>query len=270
MVNPLRVTFYKRTGYSMSDEPASDAVIEQNEHFDMNKNLVEYDASNRSQQAIKVEASDDDLLLIDYVKFTDMVTRDRWYYYVTGHKRINDKVVYLQLLLDSFATSGLDNIRFFGNVVRRSLSRSEASQYAILPEPWAPRRPLKMRRIVIDVNTNKVAKLPSHISINFEEEASVFEKTEKIDVPTSVLGLATFEDSLAVNATLPMGYARPATDTTHTINTPWGSIDYVTPFEQYYTLAGQALVNFLANSKKYNSLDLVTPPYYVPNPGLFE
>lgn len=265
MVNPLELTYYARTGYNPSDEPISDAVIDLNEHWTASLPLKEYDPS--SLQEIKVKLSDDDLHRVDYLKIRDTVTNERWYYYVVEHKRYNENVVALRIVMDSFATVGINNISFFGNVTRRSLSASERTNYPLLPEPWAPRRPLKTRRIIIDLNVNKTIKTPSHISTEFSEEETKISDTETIQVPTTPLGITTTPDSLSFNAVVPMGYPNAAGDTSHTISTPWGTIQYTTPYEQYLTLSGTALTTFLAKAKKYNAIDLIEPPYYVPNPG---
>ena len=42
-INPLKCTFYRFTGYNPNDEPASDSVIEQNQHFDMSLYIKEYE-----------------------------------------------------------------------------------------------------------------------------------------------------------------------------------------------------------------------------------
>ena|GEM_PF-3885649 len=268
MANTLEITYYERTGYNPSDEPANDAVINLNAHWTAPPLLKDYDP--RSIQNLKVRLSDDDLRKIDFVKIRDVDTNERWYYYVTGHQRVNGLVVHLGVALDAFATVGLDNISFFGNVARRSLSASERATYPLLPEPWAPRRPLLTRRMIIDLNVNKNILLPSHVSQNFEEELTVIEPDPNpvtVEVPNSPLNLTTTTDGLSFHAELPVGYPNPAADTTHTIATPWGAVQYVTPYESYYTLNGSALTTFLAKAKMYNALDLVDTPYYLPNPG---
>ena len=204
---------------------------------------------------------------VDYLKITDTVTNERFYFYVLNHVRLNEKVVVINIRLDAFATVGLENISFFGNISRRSLSAAESNNYPRLPEPWVPRRPLKVRRIIIDVNTGKTVRIPTHISTTFEESETEITDTETINVPNSPLGISTFEDSLSVNAILPVGYPNPAGDTEHTVNTPWGTTTYTTPYETYYTLSGNALSTFLEKAKKYNALDLIEAPYYLPNPA---
>lgn len=266
MINPLQITYYIRTGYSPSDEPASDAVVELNESFTAPLQLKEYEPGHIN--VLRVQLSDEELHVIDYLKITDTVTNERWYYFVTGaSRRLNEKTVEIGIMLDAFATVGLENISFFGNVARRSLSASERLNYPLLPEPWAPRRPLKTRRLVLDLNVNKTVKIPSHISTVFTEETTSVEDTQVINVPNSPLGLTTFQDSLAISAQLPMGYPNAAGDTTHSITTPWGNISYTTPFEDYLTLSGSTLATFLAKAKKYNSLDLIEPSYYLPAPN---
>ncbi|MCL2517609.1 MAG: hypothetical protein FWF15_03500 [Oscillospiraceae bacterium] len=264
MINPLEITYYEYTGYSYSDEPANDNVINQNTHWTAPLLIKEFDASHL--QAIKVNLTDDDLHKIDYLKITDTVTGERWYYFVAGHERFNSSVVNLRIVIDNFASVGLENISFFGNVARRSLSTAESANYPQLPEPWAPRRPLKTRKMIIDLNTNKKIVIPSHISTSFTEETSNINNTQTIHVPQTPIGIPTAPDSLSISANLPMGYPNPAGDTNHTINTPWGSISYTTPYETYYELSGTALSTFLEKAKKYNALDLIEPPYYVPNP----
>lgn len=264
-INPLKITFYRFTGYSPNDEPANDAVIDQNAHFDMPVYIKEYDPHKLTQ--IKVQITDADMETVDYLKITDTVTNERFYFYVLNHIRLNEKVVVINIRLDAFATVGLDNISFFGNISRRSLSAAESNDYPRLPEPWTPRRPLKVRRIIVDVNTGKTVKIPTHISTTFEESETEITDTETINVPNSPLGLTTFEDSLSVNALLPVGYPTPAGDTEHTVTTPWGTTTYTTPYETYYTLSGNALSTFLEKAKKYNALDLIEAPYYLPNPA---
>lgn len=265
-INPLQCTFYRFTGYNPNDEPASDSVIEQNQHFDMPLYIKEYEP--RKLQQIKITISDADLETVDYLKITDTVTGERFYFYLVNHQRVNEKVVVINVSLDAFATVGLSQISFYGNISRRSLSESERENYPLLPEPWAPRRPLKTRRVIVDLNTNKTIKIPTHISTTFDEsDPTEIDKTATIDYPVSPLNLTTQEDSLTISALLPMGYPTPAGDTTHTIDTPWGSTTFTTPFETYYTLSGQALATFLEKAKKYNALDLVEAPYYLPNPG---
>lgn len=266
-INALEITFYARTGYSMNDEPASDAVIELNEHWTMPLLLKEYDP--HTLQEILVQLDDNTLKITDYIKIRDTVTNERFFFYILAHKRRNEKVVALRIQLDAFATVGLANIQFFGNITRRNLSTAEALNYPLLPEPWAPRRPLKTRRLIIDVNTNKTLRIPSHISTNFQEDETVIEHPDNpitIEVPTTPFLPITEQDSLEYSATLPMGYPQPAADTTHTINTPWGNISYTTPYETYLNLSGTALQTFLMKAKKYNSLDLIDTPYYLPTP----
>ena len=264
-INPLKITFYRFTGYSPNDEPANDSVIDANAHWDMPVYIKEYDPHKLTQ--IKVQINDSDMETVDYLKITDTVTNERFYYYVLNHVRLNEKVVVINIRLDAFATVGLENISFFGNISRRSLSAAESNNYPRLPEPWAPRRPLKVRRIIIDVNTGKTVRIPTHISTTFEESETEITDTETINVPNSPLGISTFEDSLSVNALLPVGYPNPAGDTEHTVNTPWGTTTYTTPYETYYTLSGNALSTFLEKAKKYNALDLIEAPYYLPNPA---
>ncbi len=261
----VQVTFYAYTGYSFSDEPASDAVIDLNEHWAMPAAIVMHDPAHKTTAQIKVEMTDTDLQRVDYIKLSE--NGQRWYYFVANHQRVNAKVAVLNLVQDSFATVGMSNIGFFGNVTRRSLTPDEATRYALLPEPWAPRRPLLTRRVIVDLNVNKVARIPSHIALNFEETATVEEETAVIGVPNSVLGVTTTADSLSVDLDIPIGYPNPATGTDHTITTPWGEIEYTTPYENYYNLSGASLVTFLMKSKKYNALDLISPPYYLPSPG---
>lgn len=264
-INPLKITFYRFTGYSPNDEPANDSVIDANAHWDMPVYIKEYDPHKLTQ--IKVQINDSDMETVDYLKITDTVTNERFYYYVLNHVRLNEKVVVVNIRLDAFATVGLENISFFGNISRRSLSAAESNNYPRLPEPWAPRRPLKVRRIIIDVNTGKTVRIPTHISTTFEESETEITDTETINVPNSPLGISTFEDSLSVNALLPVGYPNPAGDTEHIVNTPWGTTTYTTPYETYYTLSGNALSTFLEKAKKYNALDLIEAPYYLPNPA---
>lgn len=264
-INPLKITFYRFTGYSPNDEPANDSVIDLNAHWDMPVYIKEYNPHKLTQ--IKVQINDSDMETVDYLKITDTVTNERFYFYVLNHVRLNEKVVVINIRLDAFATVGLENISFFGNISRRSLSAAESNNYPRLPEPWAPRRPLKVRRIIIDVNTGKTVRIPTHISTTFEESETEITDTETINVPNSPLGISTFEDSLSVNALLPVGYPNPAGDTEHTVNTPWGTTTYTTPYETYYTLSGNALSTFLEKAKKYNALDLIEAPYYLPNPA---
>lgn len=264
-INPLKITFYRFTGYSPNDEPANDSVIDSNAHWDMPVYIKEYNPHKLTQ--IKVQINDSDMETVDYLKITDTVTNERFYFYVLNHVRLNEKVVVINIRLDAFATVGLENISFFGNISRRSLSAAESNNYPRLPEPWAPRRPLKVRRIIIDVNTGKTVRIPTHISTTFEESETEITDTETINVPNSPLGISTFEDSLSVNAILPVGYPNPAGDTEHTVKTPWGTTTYTTPYETYYTLSGNALSTFLEKAKKYNALDLIEAPYYLPNPA---
>ena len=264
MVNPLELTYYLRTGYNPSDEPADDAVIEQNEHWTSPMLLKEYDPEKLS--TIKVRLTDEQLKPIDYLKIRDTITGKRYYYYVVNHARLNESVAAIHIALDPFATVGLSNISFFGNVTRRSLSDAEKENYSLLPEPWAPRRPLKTRRVVIDLNVNKTVTIPSHISTIFTEDVTDIENTQTIEVPNSPLGLSIFEDSLSIDTVVPYGHPNAAADTTDTLSTPWGSLQYVTPYEQYYHLTGGELVTFLEKAKKYNALDLIEPAYYLPSP----
>lgn len=266
MVNPLEITYYAHTGYNPSDEPASDAVINLNEHWTASLHLKEYNPSGL--QTINVHLTDDELHRVDFLKIRDTVTNERWFYYVAGHKRLNGQVVALRVILDAFATVGLNNISFFGNIVRRNLSSAEKTKYPLLPEPWAPRRPLKTRRVIIDLNVNKTIKIPSHISTLFEESVTSIENEQIIQVPNSPLAATTTPDTLSIptNTSIPMGYPNAAADTSHTITTPWGSIQYTTPYEQYFTLSGTTLLTFLEKAKKYNALDLIEAPYYLPKP----
>ncbi len=277
MASLVELTYYEYTGYNMSDEPASDAVINQNAHWTATVELKEYDPGNLQQ--LKTNLNDDEVRRVDYIKVTSD-SGERWYYFVVGHQRINNAVVLLRIVLDAFATVGLSNISFFGNVSRRSLSPQEATDYPLLPEPWAPRRPLKTRRLIIDLNINKTPRIPSHISNAFEEETTHIEHEPpvKINVPNSaaftldigtghINPVSTFEDGLSFSVDIPMGYPNPAAETTHTINSPWGSLTYTTPYEQYFNLGGAALTTFLAKAKKYNALDLIEMPFYLPNPG---
>ncbi len=161
-------------------------------------------------------------------------------------------------------------MQFMGMIARRSLSAGEAQDFPRLPEPFAPRRPLMTRRIIIDTNTNKQVRIPSHITTTFEEVTTHIEHPGNpltIDVPTTPLGLSTKEDSLSYQADIPFGYPNPAAQTSHSISTPWGSISYDTPYEQYYNLAGTALTTFLEKAKKHDALDLVEQPYYLPSPA---
>lgn len=264
-VNPLKLTFYKFTGYNPNDEPASEAVIESNAHFDLPLLLKEYEPIKLS--AIKVSLTDAEIEPCDYLKITDIITGERFYYYIVNNSRINEKVIIITVRLDAFATVGLENISFLGSIARRSLSAAERENYPRLPEPWAPRRPLKTRRVVIDLNVGKVIRIPSHISTTFEEEETEIEESETIEVPNSPLGLSTFEDSLSISALLPVGYPTPAADTTHTVTTPWGTLTFTTPYETYFNLSGNALSTFLMKAKKYNALDLIESPYYLPSPS---
>ena len=265
MANPLELTFYARTGYSPNDEPASDAVIDANAHWTSPLRLQEYDPAKL--EAINVEITDGQLRPVDYLKITDTVTGERYYYYILTHKRINGKVVNIRVALDAFASVGLANIAFYGNITRRSLSQEEAEQYPRLAEPWAPKRPLKTRRIIIDVNTNKTVQIPTHISTTFEDDDTEIAIEKTVDVPQTPLGVPTEPDSLSLSALLPAGYPTVAGDTTHTTTTPWGNLVYTTPYEAYYNLSGSALSEFLAKAKKYNALDLIEQPYYLPSPG---
>ena len=265
MVKIVEVTYYARTGYSLADEPQSDEIIDLNEHWTDPLEIKETDISNLTD--VKVSLTDDELDVVDYIKLSDAQTNERRYYFVIGHRRVNEKTVYLNIVLDAFASVGLSNIAFFGNIIRRSLSPAERATYPLLAEPWAPKRPLKTRRVIIDLNTNKAVKLPSHISTQFEEEVTTIEDTETINVPDSPLGGSTTPDSLSVSAELPMLYPNVANDTEHTITTPWGNISYNTPYEDYLTLSGTALSTFLAKAKKANALDLLESAYYVPAPG---
>ena len=264
-INPLELTFYQYTGYSPNDEPASDAVINANAHFVMAIEIKEYEPIKLTQ--IKVSLSDAQIEPSDYLKITDTVTGARWYYYIVNHVRINEKVVVLQIRLDAFATVGLGNISFYGNITRRTLSADERENYPLLPEPWAPRRPLRTRRLILDFNTNKQARIPAHIDTVFEEGVTAIEKTETINVPDTPAGIPTTEDSLSISANLPYGYPNIAADTAHTITTPWGSITYTTPMESYYGMNTSEVSTFLRTAKKFNALDLIEAPYYLPSPG---
>ena len=264
-VNPLKLTFYQFTGYSPNDEPASDAVVGQNPHFDMPLEIKEYEPLKLTQ--IKASLTDAQIESSDYLKITDTVTQKRWYYYILNNIRINEKVVALQIHLDAFATVGLANISFYGNISRRSLSEAEKEAYPLLPEPWAPRRPLRTRRLIIDLNTNKQARIPAHIDTVFEEGTTEIEKTETIYVPDTPAGIPKSEDSLSISANLPYGYPNVAADTAHTIVTPWGNIAYTTPMEAYYDMDTSDINAFLESAKKFNALDLIEAPYYLPSPG---
>lgn len=264
MVKIIEVTYYIRTGYSLSDEPASDTVIDLNTHWTDPLEIKETDISNLTE--IKVNLTDDELDSVDYIKLSYSQGKERRYFFVVGHRRINERTVYLSILLDAFASVGLNNIAFFGNIIRRSLSAAEKVNYPLLAEPWAPRRPLKTRRIILDLNTNKTICLPSHISTEFEEETTIIEDVETIHVPSSPLGGATTPDSLSISAELPMLYPNAANDTSHTITTPWGNISYTIPYEDYLTLSGSALKTFLEKAKKANALDLLENAYYLPAP----
>ncbi len=190
-MNPIEVTFYARTGYSYSDEPASDAVIDMNEHWNMPSTIQSLNPENIPNNALKVWLSNSDLHRVDYIKLTDTVTHQRWYYFVVGHQNPNGEVVWLNVLQDSFATVGLQNISFFGNITRRSLSNAEKLTYEILPEPWAPHRPLKTRRIILDFNVNKSPQLPSHISHAGSDVEELLVETEGL-LQIGVQGLGTF------------------------------------------------------------------------------
>ena len=268
-INPLELTFYNYTGYNPNDEPASDSVIEQNSKWTWPLTIKEYDPVKLNQ--IKVHASDEQLKAADFLKIRDTISGKRYYYYIVNHARVNTNTVVINIILDAFATVGLGNISFFGNILRRSLSKSESENYPLLPEPWAPRRPLKVRRMIIDLNQNKTIRIPSHISTEFEEEVTHIEPNPnptEIRVPNTVLGLTYDIDSLSFSADIPMGYPTPApaSGTTHTISTPWGNITFNTPFEQYYSLSGSGLSTFLMKAKKYNALDLLENPYYLAAP----
>lgn len=263
-IHPLELTYYEYTGYNPNDEPASDAVIDTNPHWTSPLYLKEYDPITLTN--IRVQVTDDELKLVDYLKIRDTITNERFYYYILNHVRANERVAVISIALDAFATVGLANLSFFGNITRRSLSAAERDDYPLLPEPWAPRRPLKVRRLVIDLNQNKTIRIPSHISTTFEEDITEIDKTETIQVPNSPVSLTTTPDNLTVNALLPMGYPNAADDTTHSIVTPWGDITYTTPYETYYTLSGNALKIFLEKAKKFNALDLLEAPYYLPSP----
>ncbi len=67
----VQVTFYARTGYSFSDEPASDTVINLNEHWDMSQAVVMHDPANKTRTQIKVEITDEDLSRVDYIKLSE-------------------------------------------------------------------------------------------------------------------------------------------------------------------------------------------------------
>jgi hypothetical protein len=265
-VREVQVTFYKFTGYSPNDEPANDSVINQNEHWAM-PSLISVKEEPARVSRIKVDLPGETAKQVDYIKLQDTKTGERWYYFILNGEYVNGVVSYLNLLIDNFATVGLSNIAFFGNISRRSLSQAETGSYPRLPEPWAPRRPLKARRIILDLNVNKVVRIPSHISTVFETENTSLAASAQIDVPSSPLGLTTTTDSLALTGSVPMLYPTPAQDTTHTVNTPWGADTYITPHEEYLTLSVDDLATFLANAKKSNSLDLVGTPYYLPQPN---
>ncbi len=66
----VRVTFYAQTGYNLSDEPASDTVIDMNDHWDMSRIIKEYDPGNRNNVDLKVELSDADSRRVDYIKLS--------------------------------------------------------------------------------------------------------------------------------------------------------------------------------------------------------
>ncbi len=268
MVHDCQITFYNYTGYSPIDEPASDAVINQNSNWTMPFTIKERDPSRL--RSIRVKITQEQLLATDYVKVTSINGGGRWYYYVLNNVIYNEGATEIGLALDAFATVGLANIQFAGMIARRSLTEGEADNFPLLPEPFAPRRPLLTRRIIIDTNTNKRVRIPSHITTTFEEVTTHIEHPENpltIDVPTTPLGLATREDSLSYQADIPFGYPNPAASTEHVINTPWGNISYETPYEQYYELAGAALLTFLEKAKKHDALDLVEQPYYLPSPS---
>lgn len=267
--NALELTFYAYTGYSFSDEPASDSVIDQNSHWVMPERIYERDPV-ASLRLTRVNITNLQAQAFDYLKIRDTVTNERWYFFIAANRRLNEKVIEIGIVLDNFATVGLSNITFMGNIIRRSLSGSEALEYPLLAEPWAPRRPLKTRRRIIDLNVNKQARVPAHIGMSFEEEETTIVPepgANVIHVPQSPLQLITVEDSLDFEVELPMLYPTIAEDTEHTINTPWGSISYTTPFERYYNFSGQALTSFLEKAKKSNSLDLVQQPFYLPRPN---
>lgn len=260
----VKVTLYQHTGYTFNDEPSSDAVIE------LNNKLVLHDDYNYNTpdnlNIIKVNIDENTAKSTDYVKIYNNDNGNRYYYFKIGHQKINNMVYNLGLRLDYVATVGLSNINFYGNIIRRSLSKEESNNYPLLAEPWTPRRPLKVRTIVVDVNSEKQLRIPSHISNNFETDGTTINKTEGINYPSSPLDFGrSASDSLTISgANLSMGYPNIANDTTHNINTYWGSLSYVTPYETYYNLSGTSLTQFLANAKKFNSLDLIGTPYYLP------
>jgi hypothetical protein len=219
---------------------------------------------------IKVELQAQEIETVDYVKLTDTTTGERWYYYVMDNELPNGVVAYLAVMLDSFATVGLGNISFFGNISRRSLSKAESNNYQRLPEPWAPRRPLKSRRIILNMNVGKQAKIPSHIGTVFEQDSTSFTNQGEITVltlPDTVMGRSGIEDGLSIEGEVPMLYPTAANaSTTHTVSTPWGSESYETPYEDYMTISGTALSTFLRDAKKSNALDLISQPYWLPSP----
>lgn len=262
-ITNIQVTFYKNTGYSFANEPASDSVVNMNETVVMSASIREKNPWKLDK--ITVQVSESNVIGIDYIKVE--AAQGRWYYYVLGHESPNDNAVIFAVSLDYFATVGLSNINFFGNIVRRSLSASEALNYPLLPEPWAPRRPLKTRRVLLDLNVNKSERLPSRITTVFEDGGTSVNRTETIQVPNNLIVQTTTPDSLTVSASMPMIYPNAAGASSHTITTPWGNIAYTTPYEQYFQLSGTALSTFLANAKKSNSLELLSNPYYLPNPA---
>lgn len=263
------ITLYQYTGYSPNDEPESDSVIELNTRYVVPVTIA--DKVHPTQlRTLRIPLTRDRAESFDFCKVTDTASGQRWYFYVMGVAHsYNFKVQEIAVVIDWFATVGLANIQFLGNIVRRSLSGAEAENYPLVAEPWAPRRPLKVRRIVLDFNVNKTARLPSHVSTSFQEETTTIQPEPNpvvINVPNSPLQLTTTADSLDFRADLPMIYPNIAADTSHSISTPWGSISYTTPYEQYYNLSGSALTTFLEKAKRSNSLDLVQSPYYLPQP----
>lgn len=263
----VQFTFYQYTGFTLNDEPESVSVIQSYPRYSDNRFYNQYTAEKLN--VIKVEIPDEVIVSSDFLEAYDLDTLNVYYYYILGHQRINKQVVAVSLRMDYIATVGLNNIAFFGNIIRRSLTSQEALDYPRIPEPWAPKRPLKVRRLVIDVNENKQLRIPSHIDTSFEETSTVINEQGRIDVPSTPLGLTTTPSYLNLGSpqtVLPMIYPRIANATNHTIVTPWGNIAYSTPYESYYNLSGTSLSTFLEKAKKSNSMDLIGSPYYLPNP----
>jgi hypothetical protein len=262
-ITNIQVTFYQHTGYSVANEPASDAVINLNTKIVMPVNIRVKNPWKLDQ--VKVEIDADTLQGVDFIKLS--ATEGRWYYYVLGYESKNEVTTILNVALDSFATVGLSNISFFGNIVRRSLSAAEAQDYPLLAEPWTPKRPLLSRRLILDLNVNKTEVIPSRISTVFEDDTTNINNSIDMQVPNNVLIPTSYDaDNLSMSATLPMRYPNAAVDTPFTINTPWGIIPYTVPKEQYFQLNGQPLIDFLQNAKLTNSLDLISNPYCLPDP----